>query len=316
MTRAGVVTLGETMGLLTADSLGPLQHAATMTVGIGGAESNTAIALRRLGVPVAWIGRVGADSFGDLVVRELAAEGIDLRVQRDRARPTGLMVKERRTGHATRVWYHRRDSAGAALRPGDVPPDLIAGAAALHVTGITPALSETAMATVRHAVAVARANGTPVSLDLNYRSQLWDRATAGAVLAELVRAADIVFAGHDEATLVVPPHEDPLELAEALAALGPRHALVKRGEHGTAAVIDGEQYAQPAVPVPVVDTVGAGDAFVAGYLADLIEGAPPAVRLRTAVTAGAFACTVPGDWEGLPRRDELDLLDVAEGVIR
>jgi 2-dehydro-3-deoxygluconokinase len=132
----------------------------------------------------------------------------------------------------------------------------------------------------------------------------------------LVRAADIVFAGDDEATLVVPPHADPLELAEALAALGPRQALVKLGEDGTAAVIDGERYVQPAVSVPVADTVGAGDAVVAGYLADLIAGADPAQRLRAAVTAGAFACTVPSDWEGLPRRDELDLLDVAEGVIR
>ncbi|MFD7009969.1 carbohydrate kinase family protein [Rhodococcus jostii] len=88
------------------------------------------------------------------------------------------------------------------------------------------------------------------------------------------------------------------------------------GAQGCLAMIDGETYSLPAVPVSVVDSVGAGDGFVAGYLAERLAGVAPADRLRTAVTVGAFACTVSGDWEGMPRRDELGLLTTAEPVTR
>ena len=105
-------------------------------------------------------------------------------------------------------------------------------------------------------------------------------------------------------------------LARRLAALGPGSALVKRGHRGAVAVISGELHERDAVPIVPVDTVGAGDAFVAGYLAELILGSPVSTRLDTAIATGAFACLVPGDWEGLPRRDELALLEASESVSR
>jgi 2-dehydro-3-deoxygluconokinase len=91
----------------------------------------------------------------------------------------------------------------------------------------------------------------------------------------------------------------------ALAALGPAEVVVKDGARGCAALIKGERYDLPALPVTVVDPVGAGDAFVAGYLADRMAGAAPLDRLRTAIAVGAFSVTVPGDCEGLPRRSDL-----------
>lgn len=314
--RSGVVTLGETMALLAAQQLGPLAHVTSMAVGMGGAESNVAIALQRLGVPATWIGCVGADSFGDLILREHAAEGVRVVARRDPDAPTGLMVKERRTARTVRVWYYRLGSAGAGLRPDDVPEELIARARVLHVTGITPALSDTAAQTVQHAVDIARRVGTITSLDVNYRSALWSREAAGTALTGLAKQVDLVFAGQDEAALIVPHADDPLVMARDLAALGPTQVLLKLGERGCAALVDGEELRQPAVRVEVVDTVGAGDAFVAGYLAELIAGEPVRQRLLTAVTTGAFACTGPGDWEGLPRRHELALLAMTETVSR
>lgn len=227
----GLVTFGETMGLLTAAEAGPLDAIRTFTLGIGGAESNVAIGATRLGARVTWFGRVGADAIGTMIERRLRAEQIETLAIRDVAF-TGLMVKHRRFGRALNVDYHRAGSAGSNLRPDDVPEDHVRRASVLHVTGITPALSDSARATVFHAVHVARAAGVSVSLDVNYRSKLWDAAVARPVLRELIAHADIVFAGRDEARLIVDNGGSSADLARALAALGPVESVIKDGARG------------------------------------------------------------------------------------
>lgn len=311
-----LVTLGETMALLTAEQPGPLAHVSAMGLGIGGSESNVAIGVQRLGGNAVWCGRVGADSLGQLVRREIRAEGVTVRITEDPAAPTGLMLKERRTVATQKVSYYRARSAGSRLSSVDLDPLLIAGASVLHVSGITPALSGSAAAAVRQAMEMAREQGVTVSFDLNYRANLWTAAAAGQSYRELIPLADVVFAGDEEAALAVGSAEDPVELAKRLANLGPAQAVIKLGSEGAVACIDGEMFHQAAVPVQPVDTVGAGDAFVAGYLAELMAGSAPAQRLELAAKTGAFACLAYGDWEGLPRREELGLLQQREAVTR
>ncbi len=310
-----VITFGETMALVRTPGTGPLAHATTLELGVGGSESNVAMALRRLGTDATWIGRLGDDSFGDLVERELRAEGIVVHALRDPTAPTGLMVKERRIETATRVWYYRTGSAASRFTVGDVPDAVWNTATLLHVTGITAALSDSATKATMHYMEHARALGVPVSLDLNYRRALWTAEDARPVLRSLATLADVVFAGHDEAEIVV-GEGTPDEVALRLCELGPAEAIVKLGAAGAYARIDGRPYELEAVPVSVVDSVGAGDGFVAGYLAERLAGRSPEGRLRTAAAVGAFACTVAGDWEGLPRRDELPLLTAQEPVTR
>ncbi|MGH3435161.1 MAG: sugar kinase [Sciscionella sp.] len=310
----GLVTLGETMGLLTPCDSGPLHHVSALRLGIAGSESNVAIGVCRLGAEASWIGRVGQDEVGDLVIRELRAENVTVLAARDAA-PTGLMLKTRRTADITRVRYYRAASAGSRLAPSDVDEDAIGAAAVLHVTGITPALGDGPAAAVAAAVEIARGRGVTVSLDLNYRAALWDSAVAASALRDLVKRADIVFASEHEAALITGAGE-PQDMASGLAGLGPPQVIIKRGHRGCVALIDGVAHRQVAVPVHAVDPVGAGDAFVAGFLAELLAGRPPASRLATAATTGAFAVTVVGDWEGLPRRDELAMLDAPDDVVR
>ena len=298
----GLFTFGETMGLVAADGVGPLEYARSFTLGIGGAESNVAIGVARLGGSATWLGRIGPDATGDLIERRLRGEDVHTIAIRDDAF-TGIMVRHRRTGRLTHVDYHRAGSAGSRLCVTDIPVAVLETAAVLHVTGITPALSDSARATVFQAVETARAAGVPVSVDVNYRSKLWSRFEAAPVLRDLVCRADVVFAGPDEAALFL-GSEPPLD---GLAALGPTEVVVKDGARGCTALIEGVTYAMPAMPVTVVDPVGAGDAFVAGYLAERMVGAAPDARLRTAIAAGAFAVTVPGDCEGLPRPADLTL---------
>jgi 2-dehydro-3-deoxygluconokinase len=312
----GVLTFGETMGLFRDPQPGMLALSRSVQLGMGGAESNVAIALKRLGTPVTWLGRVGRDSLGDLIQRELAAEGVNTIITVDDDAPTGLMIKERRMATATRVWYYRAGSAGSRLEPSDILADVIRQAGVLHVTGITPALSESAAQATRHAMLLARDAGVLVSFDLNYRSQLWKAEAARRSYRELIALADIVFAGEDEAEIAVGRTESVAETARLLGELGPREVIIKLGGRGCFARVDGVSYDQAAFSVSVVDTVGAGDGFVAGYLSEVHRGSPVAVRLLTAVSVGAFACTVAGDWEGMPLRSELGLLVATEPVIR
>jgi len=316
MSAPYLVTIGETMGLLKADVPGPLAHVPSMSLGMGGSESNVAIGVQRLGGQAVWCGRVGDDSLGTLVRREIQAEGVTARIVVDPAAPTGLMLKERRTAATQKVSYYRAHSAGSRLSTLDLDQDLISNAAVLHLSGITPALSETAAAAVFEAIRIARASAVTVSFDLNFRGNLWTAAEAAAVYARIVPLVDVVFAGDEEAAIVVGASADPVQLATRLAALGPAQAVIKLGHLGAVASVDGEILHQAAVAITPVDTVGAGDAFVAGYLAELMLGSAPRARLELAVLTGAFACLAPGDWEGLPRRDELHLLHATESVTR
>src|SRR3954462_7789290 len=177
-------TLGETLGLLVAEDVGPLSLVRGMRLSMGGAESNVAIGVARLGLPATWIGRLGEDPIGDLIERQLLAERVRCLVQRDPS-PTAIMLRERRTGTATGVSYYRHGSAGSHLRPADLPDGVIEAAGILHLSGITPALGPGPAETVREAMRRARQAGVPVSVDLNFRSRLWDAAAAAPGFREL-----------------------------------------------------------------------------------------------------------------------------------
>ena len=184
MTTAGpseLLTFGEGMGLISTRAVGTLDLARDTVIGIGGAESNVAIGVARLGHQVTWVGRLGRDAVGDLIRRRLRAESIDTLAIPDDSF-TGLMVRHSRTSTVTLVDYHRHGSAGSHLCPDDIPAGLIQQATVLHVTGITPAISASAAAAVTHAVRVARDAGVTVSIDVNYRSKLWSPSAARTAL--------------------------------------------------------------------------------------------------------------------------------------
>lgn len=332
MTDTQVLTFGETM--LSMQLPGPLRCGAHAHTSVAGAESTVAIGLARLGHRARWAGRVGADEPGRLVLRTLRGEGVDVsHAGRDTRLPTGAMLREIRVADVARVHYWRHGSAASRLCPEHLAPALAAGARVLHLTGITCALGEGPLAAVRTAAGHARAHGWTVVLDVNHRARLWSVQAAAEVLRPLLREVDVLVASAEELPVVADPvpeadaadvpgdtaggdgaREDTRRRVAALLAGGVREVAVKRGADGaelyTAA---GERYHAPARPVPVVDTVGAGDAFCAGYLSGLLDELPPGERLARGVLLGAFAVAGRGDWEGLPHRDELPLLDAAPG---
>jgi 2-dehydro-3-deoxygluconokinase len=311
----GIVTLGESMAVLCSPRPGPLRHATHLDLSIGGAESNVAIGVRRLGRPSAWIGRVGADEFGTLVLERLRAEQIDVSgALVDPDAPTGLLIKEQRTPDVTRVQYYRTGSAGSRLCPADVDAaaGVIADADVLHITGITPLLSRSAAEAVAHAVKLAVAADIPVSLDVNHRAALGGAVELRERLTPLLPHVSHLFGSEEEFLQLADAIDEP----SAVSRLSGPELVIKRGARGASVhPADGRPALhRPAVPVRALDPVGAGDAFVAGYLTALLEGASFEARLRLACLTGAFAVTVPSDWSGLPTRDELALLDAEAGT--
>lgn len=296
-----VVTVGETMALLRTREIGTLQHLDDLAVGVGGAESNVAIGLRRLGVSASWAGVVGDDRLGRRVLRELRGEDLDVRARVTADAPTGLMIKERPTAASTAVTYYRAGSAGSTLTGGDIPAGWVEQADLVHLTGVSALLSPTARDCLDEVCARASAAGTPVSFDINYRSALAPAPAARPVLRTLAERADLVFGGEDEFALIADAGEDA---AASLAARG-AEVVVKRGRAGATILHGGDRIDGPGFAVEVVDTVGAGDAFVAGYLAARLDGADPRARLTQANACGALLCMTPGDWEGAPTRSEI-----------
>ncbi|KZE42790.1 hypothetical protein AVW09_09045 [Microbacterium sp. T32] len=288
------------------------ENATDYRLSFGGAESNVAVGVARLGGRAVWMGRLGDDVAGRRICRELRAEGVELRVTVDAEASTGSMMKTEIAPGRVGVQYWRAGSAGSRLHPDDLDLAPLTPATVLHVTGITPALSASASTAVDAAMSAARAAGATVSFDVNHRPSLWRGRDASAVYRRLAAQSDMVFAGREEAALLVGERPDD-ELMDAIAALGPSTVALKRGADGATVLAEGRLLHRPAWPIHPVDTVGAGDAFVAGYLAESLRGAPLESRIDTAVAAGAFACLGRGDWESLPHRRQLELLAAGDG---
>jgi 2-dehydro-3-deoxygluconokinase len=313
---ATVVTLGECLISLVAAEPGPLAEASTFERHIAGAEANVAVGLARLGQSVAYIGRVGSDGFGVAIVRRLRAEGVDVRhLTVDTAATTGIMLRELRVLGPAQVVYARTGSAGSRLSSDDVDraaaDGLFANARWLHLTGITPALSADARDAVMRAVELARETDLTISLDVNLRRRLWSDEAAAPIVRSLAEQADVVLGSPDELAVVTGANAgDPAALVRAVLALGPSIAVVKLGADGALGAKQGSSpISVPALAVPsVVDPVGAGDAFSAGFIAARLAGAELLPSLRTANACGAAAVASVGDLTGLPDAVELERL--------
>lgn len=306
-----VVTMGESMGLFFAPLGLPLVAGPAFHLSFGGAESNVAIGLARLGHEAMWVGRLGDDEIGRYIERELRGEGVRTRALTGPTH-TGLMVRSQRGFDRTSVQYARTGSAGSQLSADDLPLPEIRSARIVHLTGITAALGPEPHRALLAAARTARDAGVTVSLDLNYRSTLWGAEDAGPALRELVELSDIVLATADEAQVLLGDHHSAADrhatdtgYAERIAALGPSEVIVKRGAAGAFSRVDGTVFEQNITRVSERDPVGAGDAFAAGYLHGVLVASPPQVRLDFAGRVAAHSVTVSGDWEGLPRLSDL-----------
>jgi 2-dehydro-3-deoxygluconokinase len=276
---------------------------ATESVGldIAGAESNVAMYLADHGIDARLVSRLGDDAFGRRARSRVRASGVNVDgVRTDPARPTGLLFKDPVASGSTVVSYYRRGSAASAMGPDVLEEEVMRTADLWHFTGITPALS----VTCRELVEAALGRHRPaVSFDVNYRPALWSQAPA-ALLRRLAQAADIVFVGLDEAQALW--GEDLRDPGDVRALLPrPRVLVVKDGARAATAFFGASRACVPALAVRVIEPVGAGDAFAAGFLAGLLRGEPAQRCLRLGHVTAACALSVTGDHGPLPDEAEV-----------
>jgi 2-dehydro-3-deoxygluconokinase len=298
-----VLCVGETMVMVTPAPGGRLDARSSFLLRAGGAESNTAMFLAELGHRAAWLSRVGGDPLGALLLSEVGATGVDTSlVEVSPAEPTGVYFKDPGQ-RGTAVYYYRRGSAASAMSPEFLSRRGPDSAAVVHTSGITAALSDTCRDLVRHVVVDRPLRDAIVSFDVNHRPALWAAGTAGSVLQDLARAADVVFVGLDEAETLW----GASSAAEVRALLPePQVVVVKDGAVEATAFHASGVDRVPALEVDVVEPVGAGDAFAAGWLSGMLRGLDHTARLRLGHLVAGAALSSTSDHTPLPSWEVLD----------
>lgn len=283
--------------MVTPEQPEPLELARTVLIRTGGAESNVAMYLAGLGHCVEWVSRLGDDPLGRRVLGDVSSAGVGTAlVEIDALAPTGVYFKDP-APDGTAVYYYRRGSAASAMSVKLLAPLLRRPPRLLHLSGITPALSEACGSMMSELLGGRYLEGVPVSFDVNFREGLWPRAAAAPRLAELAQHADIVFVGLDEAR-VLWGAGSPREVRALLDR--PSVVVVKDGPVGATAFHDGAIELVAALGVEVREPVGAGDAFAAGWLSGFLRGLPHRQRLRLGHLVAARALSSTADHVELP----------------
>lgn len=314
-----ILLVGEAMVLLTATQEGSLDQAQEYHVSTAGAELNVAIGLVRLGHDVTYYTRLGQDPFGQLLERRMRDGGIGTgRIAWDGERRTGMMLKGRAPeGEDPDISYFRKGSAASAITPEEVAQLDLTEYGALHMTGIFPALSETAREAAFLLMRRAKEAGLTIFFDPNLRLPLWkSEEEMKAVLNELASFADYVLPGLKEGRMLT-GRKNPEEIAAFYHRLGSGCVVIKLGTEGAFyARPEGSGWVAGYQADYVVDTVGAGDGFAAGVISAVLEGLPAAEAVRRGNAIGCLQVMNPGDNEGLPDREQLAAFQGRQGEDR
>ena len=299
--RFDVLAVGESMLTLYRD---PDAVTDTFAWDVCGAESNVARYCAALGLNSGWVSRLGTGMAGSLVHDAVAGSGVDTSlVEFCEDGPTGLMLRDS-PEHDQRVQYYRRGSAASLMSPEVVSVEACLNARAVHLTGITPGLSEGCRRLVE--ALLSEPSDTLRSLDLNWRPALWPDGPPRELFLAIANLADIVFVGLDEASEVW-GFSDAAQVRSALSE--PQIVVVKDGAAGVHTFAGGAALFEPALRGPIVGLRGAGDAFAAGFLCGVLahpENLQRCQRLGHVVAMSAAASEL--DVGPLPHREAIDAM--------
>src|SRR5574341_1419871 len=195
-----VVTLGEAMIRLAAPFGDALESASQYEVRAAGAEANVAVALARTGFRSGWVSKLANDPLGRRIAGEMRRHGVDVSglVWTDGGRNGVYYLEQAPPPRGATVYYDRAGSATSTLRPDEIDWTYVGQARWAHITGITPALSDTCAEVAARFIAEARAGGAKVSFDVNHRRKLWSHERARSVLEPLIAGVDLLITGRDD----------------------------------------------------------------------------------------------------------------------
>lgn len=306
MNNYDVVLLGETMLRLTPPNGQRIAQTKQFDIEIGGTESNTAVGLARLGLQVAWLSRLPNSPLGEFVAQNIRRYGVDTQhvVWADESRLGLYFWEDAAAPRPNLVIYDRKHSAISQMVPQELPRDLFANGRSqhLHLTGITPALSNNAAATAQHAAELAAAAGWRVSFDLNFRSKLWSAEEARAGCEPFMQLAELLITPIRDAQTIY-ALDEALSPEDVLNYLGEQYPhkmiVITLGADGALGLDEnGRIQHQPIIPTNGTDRLGSGDAFAAGLLYGLyFDSASSSLAngLRWGTAMAAMKRTITGD---------------------
>jgi len=303
-----VVTFGEAMLRLSPPHFGRLEQTHSLDVEIGGSELNVAVGVSRLGLNAAWISKLPNNPLGRMVRNRARELGVDVAhvIFSDQGRQGLYFVEYGAAPRASSVLYDRGNSAISLIKPDEVDwKKILSKAKLFHVSGITPALSPSAAETTALAMKTAKEVGCLVSYDLNYRKKLWTPTQARNCQEPLMKLVDILTNTEEDTGVVFGIREENYQrVAETLAktfgfkavAITLREDISVWKNNWTAiAYADGKIYTDRTYMVEIVDRVGAGDSFTAGFIYGYLTGdAEKGVKYGNALAA--LKHTMPGDF--------------------
>jgi len=294
-----VVTFGETMIRLAPSDFERLEQANTLKVTVGGSELTVAAGLSRLGLSAAWVSRLPDNPLGRMVCNKAREQGVDTSniVWSDEDRMGLYFVEYGASPRASKVLYDRANSAISRIKPGEIDwSRVLSGARLFHTSGITPALSDSAALVTEEALKMAKEVGCLVSYDLNYRAKLWSQEKAREVQTPFMKWVDILLTTEEDTKRVFGIEREDynqvaVELAERFGFKVVTITLrgdpsVWRNTWTAIAYADGTFYDDVTYEIEVVDRVGGGDSYTAGFLYGyLTEGVAKGVRYGNAFSA-------------------------------
>lgn len=305
--KENILLLGEAMGLFIAEETGMLPDVSNYSVNVAGAELNVAIGLTRLNHNVSYCTKLGKDLFAKWIESVFEKNNISTeRILYSDQYNTGFMFKSKVENGDPDIYYYRKNSAASTMSVEDVEELDFSSFTHVHITGIFAGISLECLETTRYVMKKAKRLGIPISFDPNIRQQLWKSETRMVeVLNDLASYATVVLPGIGEGKILT-GSDCPKEIAKFYLDLGVQSVLVKVGAKGVL-VADKEnmEFVNGFVIDKVVDTVGAGDGFVAGVISAMAEGLPMKECAKRGAAIGAIQVTHKSDNEGLPTKSEL-----------
>ena len=325
---ADLVTLGEAMVRLSPPNFQRLEQAQAFDVNIGGSEMNIAVAAQRMGLSSAFATAVPDNPLGRMIVNKTREHGVDVSamITKPGTRAGIYYLELGAKPRSSAVVYDRADSAIAMTRTGEVPwAEVFAGAKHFHTGGITPGLSDSAAAVTMEGLKAAKAAGLTTSFDLNFRARLWTEAKAQAVIEPMCPLVDILITTEEDTFRVFKIKGDTYEdvARQLVAKFGFKvvaitlreNISVWRNNWSAMAYADGKAYKTHSYDLEVVDRVGAGDSFSAGFLVGYLEGGDIQKGVDFGTALSALKHSIPGDlnWSV---RSEVEKLIAGGGSLR
>jgi 2-dehydro-3-deoxygluconokinase len=314
-----LTTFGETMVRISVRPGQNLENENDVDLHTGGTESNTAVALARLGLKTAWVSRLTANPLGRRVAADVARHGVDVSgiIWTDADRVGTYYVEFAAAPRASAVTYDRKHSAVSKLQPAQLPWDLLLNTRVLHLTGITPALSASCHAAVAEAMKKARAKKVPLSFDVNYRAKLWKPAVAARALAPLMQGLTLLTMTAEDAATVFNLKGEPEQVIRALRdRFRPEIAVLTVGGKGAFVLRANHLLHEPGFPnVEAIDRLGAGDAFTAGLIFGFLHH-DLHLGLQFGIAASAIKLGMRGDYFWASREEVESVIKSRGGDVR